>query len=273
MKIRRHLQRKMVLIPMIFVGKIFFFSFIYWATFYARPDSFNFTNSYNSNPISVFVEEFYEGDELQLMAAGDTQEIMEKFREKGRDLQQARAALRLAVQNEDAADANHDAVLDAIHKRTEEAIAHYKQLNIVPLEEERRQLSAEIESSEYGSIEKVMLAERAEAISRAILHHYTVIVDQRASFLPTDLKAPEEEEEQYALLQAAQSATYEAEANYLRLRGETAATFVDTRKELLERIGFVDFLYFSACVSTTTTFGDITANNAFVRLLVVVQIL
>tara|TARA_R110002096_G_scaffold248895_1_gene441274 strand:+ start:129 stop:791 length:663 start_codon:yes stop_codon:yes gene_type:complete len=207
------------------------------------------------------------------MAAGDTQEIMEKFREKGRDLQQARAALRLAVQNEDAADANHDAVLDAIHKRTEEAIAHYKQLNIVPLEEERRQLSAEIESSEYGSIEKVMLAERAEAISRAILHHYTVIVDQRASFLPTDLKAPEEEEEQYALLQAAQSATYEAEANYLRLRGETAATFVDTRKELLERIGFVDFLYFSACVSTTTTFGDITANNAFVRLLVVVQIL
>lgn len=44
------------------------------------------------------------------------------------------------------------------------------------------------------------------------------------------------------------------------------------REHAISQIGFGDFLYFSACVSTTTTFGDVTANKAWLRLLVVLQI-
>jgi hypothetical protein len=45
------------------------------------------------------------------------------------------------------------------------------------------------------------------------------------------------------------------------------------RESIRNRIGFVDFLYFSMGVATTTTFGDIIPNARRVRLLVVIQLL
>lgn len=70
----------------------------------------------------------------------------------------------------------------------------------------------------------------------------------------------------------ARNATYEASGTYSQMRGALFDDFSATRNQMLHQIGFWDFLYFSACISTTTTFGDITANLPWVRILVVLQI-
>lgn len=64
-----------------------------------------------------------------------------------------------------------------------------------------------------------------------------------------------------------------AEDEFRKQRHEVYDAFILARADIMRSIGLVDFLYFSACVSTTTTFGDITANNRWVRLLVISQIL
>ena len=41
----------------------------------------------------------------------------------------------------------------------------------------------------------------------------------------------------------------------------------------MESVGFWDFLYYSICVSTTVSFGDIAPNNGWTRFLAVLEIL
>jgi hypothetical protein len=41
----------------------------------------------------------------------------------------------------------------------------------------------------------------------------------------------------------------------------------------LESVGWLDFLYYSICVSTTVSFGDIAPNNGVIRFLAIFEIL
>lgn len=41
----------------------------------------------------------------------------------------------------------------------------------------------------------------------------------------------------------------------------------------LESVGFLDFIYYSICVSTTVSFGDIAPNNCWTRFLAIVELL
>ena len=41
----------------------------------------------------------------------------------------------------------------------------------------------------------------------------------------------------------------------------------------MESVGFLDFLYYSICVSTTVSFGDIAPNNGWTRFLAIAELL
>jgi hypothetical protein len=47
----------------------------------------------------------------------------------------------------------------------------------------------------------------------------------------------------------------------------------ELRSERIDRVGFLDFVYFSIGVATGTTFGDIVPNHVFTRSIVAVQLL
>lgn len=107
-------------------------------------------------------------------------------------------------------------------------------------------------------------------LNEELLGHLIYIIENRVVF------ATEEAEQSFDAVRKARedarNATSEAGGAYRQLRGDLFDHFSATRNQMLYQIGFWDFLYFSACISTTTTFGDITANLPWVRVLVVVQI-
>lgn len=49
--------------------------------------------------------------------------------------------------------------------------------------------------------------------------------------------------------------------------------YLQRKKERLEIIDYFDFLYFSLGIATNTTFGDISANNKLVKILISLQLL
>ena len=57
------------------------------------------------------------------------------------------------------------------------------------------------------------------------------------------------------------------------LRGLMWANLKNWHKERSNILGFIDFFYYSIGISTTTTFGDITANTKVIRAVVSIQLL
>ncbi len=52
--------------------------------------------------------------------------------------------------------------------------------------------------------------------------------------------------------------------------GDLISSFHNNRHE---SVGLLDFFYYSICVSTTVSFGDIAPNNGWTRFLVIVELL
>lgn len=255
----------------IFIGKIIVFALVYWGVFFLRPDAYNFISGYNSNPVSAFLDDFYTSDETAYMARGDTQRIIEAFRQKGIELDRARAVYLEAELQVDALEAAYYAAISELQGTIEAGIQEFERQNIEPLEAEIRELRERVDSLPLGSAAKPVLLQRVIELNESILAHHEHILANRRSFgsqeAETALAAAED------ILRTGREAADQAGGHYRSLRGEVAENFSATRGAMLSQIGILDFLYFSACISTTTTFGDITANNNWVRGLVVLQIL
>lgn len=205
------------------------------------------------------------------MARGDSQRIIEAFRLQGIELDRARTAYVEAERQVDALDTAYEGALSEFQRTIEAGIQEFERLNIEPLEAEIRELRERVDSLPFGSPAKPVLLQRVIELNEDILAHHEHILSNRRTFgsqeSETALVAAED------ALRTGREAADQAGGHYRSLRGDVAENFAATRSAVLSQIGILDFLYFSACISTTTTFGDITANNNWVRGLVVLQIL
>jgi hypothetical protein len=66
---------------------------------------------------------------------------------------------------------------------------------------------------------------------------------------------------------------YQLEENMRNARSITLDKIEEYIKEFRNKLDIVDFLYFSVGISTTTTFGDIVANDRVVRAVVSFQLI
>jgi hypothetical protein len=253
-----------------FIAKVVVFALIYWGIFFARPDAFNFASGYNNNPLTTFVERFYVPDDDEEYFLDDAQDLTEGFRQRAAEVDAARRAYLAVEAAEERAEEEYQAALDIFQASMDAEIEAYEVENVVPIENELISLEERIEALPFGSSEAPVLIGQKIELNEELLGHLTYIIENRIVF------ATDEAEEAFeAVRQArenARSATSEAGGTYRQLRGDLFDHFSATRNQMLYQIGFVDFLYFSACISTTTTFGDITANLPWVRLVVVLQI-
>jgi hypothetical protein len=253
-----------------FFAKIIFFALIYWSIFFARPDAFNFASGYNNNPLTTFVERFYVPDDKEEYFLNGAQDLTEGFRVRAAEVDKARRAyLRTEVAKE-AEEELYQAALEVFHASIETQIEAYEIEHMDPLEVQKKELQARIDSLPFGASDKSELIGKSIELNEELLRHLTYITENRVFF------ATEENQKVFdAVTQArdeARNARNLAGAAYRELRGELFDHFSATRNQMIYQIGIVDFLYFSACISTTTTFGDVTANLPWVRMLVVVQI-
>jgi hypothetical protein len=252
------------------LAKIILFGLLYWAIFFFRPDAFNFVSGYNSNPLSTFHREFFLTEDQAEYFLNDAQDLTGEFRSKAAEVDQARRTFLLAEQAEEAQEADYQKAIDIFQDRMEERIDEYRSSQILPLEAEEEVIQERMDALPFGSPEAITLSEEKLRISEEILSHLTYIVENRMFFASDDDQVVFEAARERRSM--AREETQSAGENYRSKRAELLDHFVLTRNQMLYQIGFVDFLYFSACISTTTTFGDITANLPWVRFLVVIQI-
>ena len=48
---------------------------------------------------------------------------------------------------------------------------------------------------------------------------------------------------------------------------------IDFHKNRLDAVNYLDFVYYSICVSTTVSFGDIAPNNCLTRTIAIIELL
>lgn len=255
----------------LFVVKIGLFGAIYWGIFYFQPDAFNFVQGYNNNPMTTFRQEFYRPGREERFILDDSQDLTGEFRDRAAIVDAARRAYLLAERVEEEKEASYQVAIDVFQGSLEARIDSYEAENIAPLKAREQAIEDEMETLPFGSQKAITLSDEKLKISREILRHLTFIIENRITFATDEDQAIFDEARQQRDL--ARDLTRNAGDEYRRMNSELLDHFVQTRNQMLYQIGIVDFLYFSACISTTTTFGDITANRPWVRALVVMQIL
>lgn len=255
----------------LFVGKILIFALIYWCVFLIRPDAFNFTGGYNSNPLTAFVQDFYGTDDPNSFAVGDSNDALSVFTRAAAELQRKYEAVKDAEAAADEAEKAHDDHLKAQMERIDKGIEEYENKYMVPLKRRIAELEAIIDDPSTQPVASIPLIEEKKMLLEELVKHIDHTLYGRVSFL-SDEDASIEAELAKARSEANEAALA-ADMKYREQRGKLSDVFLQTRDEITGKIGFLDFLYFSACVSTTTTFGDVTANQQWLRLIVVLQIL
>lgn len=97
------------------------------------------------------------------------------------------------------------------------------------------------------------------------------IIDHFGSFIPNGLMVGirEYEEEYLHLTEEA----YDLELSRLAMASKINGAVNEFHKNRLETVGFWDFLYYSICISTSMSFGDIAPNNSWTRAIAMVELL
>ncbi|WP_367849682.1 potassium channel family protein [Rhodoferax sp. WC2427] len=109
-----------------------------------------------------------------------------------------------------------------------------------------------------------VLAVRQADTGDYVLHHLRELADPNttAKFDATETKLATLRKEQISLM-----------GRLADLRGKAFNRLEDWYSKRTARLQWIDFLYFSVGVSTTTTFGDIVPNSRMVRVFVLTQLI
>jgi hypothetical protein len=113
-----------------------------------------------------------------------------------------------------------------------------------------------------SEVEQVKLEKHAEAITY-VLRNLNSFADQQLS---------KNFEESYAEKTRLEGQLILLERQTSQERGRAYTLWTQKRNQRVERLGLIDFVYFSLGVATTTTFGDILPNSATIRLVVIAQL-
>ena len=257
--------------PMIFGGKIFVFALFYWGIFSVSQDSFRFSEGYNVTPLSEFMTDFYETDDLSDMVAGDVGAEIAALQGKASEMVAAYIFWQDAEAERAELEVEYDNLVELIGNTINVAFDKYLAEIVEPLKQRVSATEKVLRAMSSSDPDYPLLRQRLDQMNEELLEHYDFLLNDRRGFLPSNLVEQERVLQQD--LGIARERTNEAEKAFRTHRGSLADEFSSTRAAILEKVGLLDFLYFSACISTTTTFGDITANKPWLRLVVALQIL
>ncbi|TLP49324.1 two pore domain potassium channel family protein [Cohaesibacter sp. CAU 1516] len=246
------------------------FTLLYWLVFSISPDAFNFSLRYSSNPLSAFLGNFYTNDNPVHYTDWNHDNSISRFEKLTASVQvKFDAAAKLKV---DAARAEREYNLHvkAQMAKTEDAIREYEKTNMGPIQKRVDELKVLVADQGISPTAKVSYLQEEILLNEKMLKYINHTIYGRLSFADAQDLAKERELDDQR--NRANDVAYRADSEFRDERVKLTNAYAETRREFVENIGFWDFVYFSACVSTTTTFGDITANERWLRLIVIAQI-
>lgn len=260
------------------------FSLIYWGTWKVMPDSFIIHSELNLSPIKDVYHVLW-ADEKQsynekttLSTLNNMQDLLSKkfiwhkeLLEKRNKLEEKLAELR--KEREAAYKQSTSTLWQNVKLKEAEKIKEIREPE-VKIVEELTQLLSLPQSTEIAiSIAKkrVELAEQKYISSKKIYEHLEYVNKNLILFSDKDALGKVEKIEQE--VSNVNTEMDIIEKGIRNIRGEMQEYLSNWHNTRSNQISWIDMLYYSIGISTTTTFGDIVANNKIVRGLVSLQLI
>ena len=258
------------------------FSIVYYGFWLFEPDSFIVNSELNIFPFSEF-RSFLWGDGVHSYKTIDIRKLDDLKREYDKaylayvETQSKIDAIELEMKKIE----EKERVLS--EKRDSEVgdnIESYKAKEMAPLIEKESMLKRELIVLE-GKIPKNISSEsdidliREAGLKKVELAQHRVVMANKAyrnsEFVFSNLllfMSQETRDEFYRLRESSaknHQVSFKLEDELRKIRSDALDQVRDHIQAARERIDFFDFLYFSVGISTTTTFGDMVANDKTVR--------
>lgn len=266
------------------------FAIIYWLAWWARPDSIAVSGSANVRPLQA-IRDIVWTDAQPEPGTFDAATV-EEINGRAAPLLAAWRALPAEEQKLARIEADLEQQLDRVRAdagpKVDARIREYEALQLRELDAKRAAIETEIATLERAAAaaadDQAASQLRIQAIDRSVdlARHKVVVAKKRAevaAFIADNFGSfmPDEDRKRIETLRAAADRNFEGQMQLAdrrtRIRVQLDNLLQTETRRVLNRLAFVDFVYFSFGVATTVTFGDITPNSTLVRGLVALQLL
>lgn len=285
-------RRSTVRVAALWVASVVFFSLIYWGYWNVRPDSFILNKEFNLTPYDQLLSRLWQPNQNAMWGkspgskagiAADLEELMKSVNELDMEATSVLKQLQTLQEQQKTLEGRQSAVYQQHDTKLWANVEKYK-ADTTRKEEEAAQRARE----EVSRLESIAGSSPSSSISLVIANakvklayaNYALAVRraEAADYVIHNLRALEDSATT-AELDTLRSSLSETSKEQLDLtfrlgtiRERAFAKLRDWYSIRTSRLDWIDFLYFSAGVSTTTTFGDIVPNSRAVRVIVIAQL-
>lgn len=274
------------------VVSVFIFSLAYWNAWLSRPDSFVLNKEFNLTPYQQLLSRLWSESSSAMWAASAT----------------SSPAIAIELDELSASVDKIDREATALQRQLHELETQQRKLELAAkaiYDEHSTKLWSNVEKYKMEAVKfEIAAAERAklaaEALAQASQQTPSPVVSIAAANANVELARAQyalavrqAEVGEYVLGHLREFADPEATAQFDateaklaairhkqlelmgalgKVRGQAFSLLEDWHAKRTARLEWIDFVYFSAGVSTTTTFGDIVPNSRFIRVIVLVQL-
>lgn len=286
------IRRRGAIAATAWVVSVLVFSLAYWIAWLSRPDSFVLNKEFNLTPYEQLLSKLWSVSPGAMWAASaasspaisiELDEFAKSVDQIDREATALQHQLRDLETEQEELEVAAKAIYEAhstklwsnVEKYKKEAIkAEVAAVERATLTSEALANASQQTPSPVAAIAaakanvelakaKYALAVRQAEVGEYVLGHLREFADPEATaqFDATEAK-----------LGAMRQKQLELTGTLAKVRGQAFSRLEDWHAKRTARLEWIDFVYFSVGVSTTTTFGDIVPNSRSIRVIVLVQL-
>ncbi|MGB6116222.1 MAG: potassium channel family protein, partial [Comamonas sp.] len=272
---------------------VLLFSVVYWLIWINRPDSFILHKEFNLTPYDQLITKLWVSDNsmwsssevASLVSATELDEFAKFVNDIDREATLTQEKLR-ALEVEQTKLENAEKVIYAQHsEKLWINVERYKQdavrreVDIVERAKSVANSLSKVAEQVPSSVAAAIAAADANVELARSQYELAARRSEAADYVLSNLRELsdsaavaqiEKTETNLRKIRAEQTVLTEKLSN---IRSQTYERLADWRARRTARLLWIDFLYYSVGISTTTTFGDITPNSRSVRVVVLFQLI
>lgn len=282
-------MKKTLKFGLLYFLSIILFALIYYAFWYIRPDHFITNQSINIHPIKEINSILWD-DKLMTpskipISLLDLQKKQSTLSNKIMDLEQKSSYLKNEYSKLEVNGGNLELIRN---KELSENIEDYRRRTLIPHEKKEAALTKNILELEvvlekelnpikrYPMIinlgkKRIALAEFRVEKAKVEYNIADYTLKNLREFMSKETIDKFELISNNRLENETLRLSYSVEVSQIRSRLYSLA--LEYRTNIIKQFNYIDFVYYSVGIATTTTFGDITANSKLIRFIVTIQLL
>lgn len=266
-----------------YLAIVLLFSVVYYITWSARPDSFIVNSELNLDPLSDIPFLAWQVTDTRATTSAPSLGVISteladiKARINELDLKVSALDQQIDSGRAELAEVarRNETVTMANGARYRESITAEASSKVAEAEQVLKAFSEHgLQGADYGVAEanlRVTLAELRVVQAKQVADAYDYFVTNIGQFGDPQLTA--QVDRLHDATQAQARDREEASKELMRKRAELIEVAQTWRQQRLDAVSWVDFLFFSIGISTTTTYGDVVGNSRVVRGFISAQLL